>query len=549
MATITPKRLSALLFVLLALILLPAFLYTGYEISRLNVSEEELTSVYGRQLDAVLFSVNQYAWDITGGWVNILSSSTAPSVVSGFGSAPRSTSPRTDRNLPDVLAHQPSIRLAAIIDTQLAFRRTMYRAQDDSIPMIIAQLRDSLSVHRETLSRLLRYQATGYRKSEPLLLRRNGAPAILALLAPIADADDENVFSLLCIDSDVFVATVLSEKLKEIAGSEFILTCSESTTGRVITTTAPVDKVSHVYQRRSLWLFPDFIIGIRLRGKTVQELARERFVSTGLLFAAVDLLLVLGVWFVYRNLKRELQLAEMKTDFVSNVSHELKTPLALIRMYAETLEMGRIADPEKQHEYHSIIVQETERLTRLINNILTFSRIESGKKTYTKIRTDLNAVVSDVMGVYRYHLEQKGFTTAVDLREGLPLLEADEEAVAEAILNLLDNAMKYSPDIKDIAVRTSCDERSVWIEVEDHGMGIALPQQKKIFEKFYRVSEGLVHTAKGSGLGLALVEHIMHAHGGHIDLRSVPGEGSRFRLVFPLSSNNEGPSHGTHSRH
>ena len=218
-------------------------------------------------------------------------------------------------------------------------------------------------------------------------------------------------------------------------------------------------------------------------------------------------------------------------------------------MYAETLEMGRISDADARQEYLGIIVKETERLTQLINNILAFSRIESGRKQYRLTRMDLNYAVREVLGVYRFHLEHEGYRLHVVEGDALPEILADEDAVAEALLNLLDNAMKYGGEGKDITVRTGGSAEEVWVEVEDNGIGIPLPLQKKIFEKFYSVSEGLVHTAKGSGLGLALVDHIMRGHNGRVDLRSTPGEGSRFRLVFPVAAREKGEKHGTHSDH
>jgi two-component system phosphate regulon sensor histidine kinase PhoR len=483
------------------------------------------------------------------GSITELESETRTRAENQAGSIPGKLGEVAHDTLPAALSRQPAIRLAVILDAQLTALHVFLRTGDERSRKLLSQLGDSLTVKRQTLERLLHYQKSGYRKIEPILMRQTNAPALLALLSVAPDAQGRYLYSLLCIDSELFIENVLSTKFQEIAGGDFILTCSEVGSGRMITSTAGGEASGDIYQRRKLWLFPDYSIGIRLRGKTVADLARERFVTNGLLFAAVDLLLILGVWFVYRNLKRQLQLAEMKTDFVSNISHELKTPLAVIRMYAETLEMGRISDQEKQREYHSIIVQESDRLTRLINNILTFSRIESGKKDYRKVSLDLNAVLREVLSVYRFHLEHKGFETSVVEGDNLPMIEADEEAVAEALLNLLDNAMKYSSDVKRITVRTGSNDSEAWVEVEDRGVGIPLPLQKKIFEKFYRVSEGLVHTAKGSGLGLALVEHIMHAHNGRIELHSVPGEGSRFRLIFPVPDHIERLQHGTHSDH
>ncbi len=551
MASLNRKRLSVLLLVMTALIVLPALLYTAYELSRLSDTEKEISAVYERQLDAVLFSVNQYAWDISNGWMNTLQNSVnAPAgTFSGTGEAERGRSSGAmaetrSEPLPDVLIRQPAVRFAAVLDTLFTIHRVLERPDsardgEKQLTRFLAQLHDSLAARKPALTRLRQLQQSGYRKIESVLLTSPGTPAILCLVTAAIDAAGRHAYAVLCIDSENFIRNILSMKFQEIAGTEFILACSETASGRIITSTSPDDTRASLHQRSSLWLFPDYSIGIRLRGQTVETLVRERFVRNTLLFGAVDLLLLVGVWFVYRNLKRELRLAEMKTDFVSNVSHELRTPLALIRMYAESLEMRRIRDPEQQHAYHGIIVQESERLSRLINNILAFSRIESGNKQYHKSPQDLNAIVTEVMRIYRSHLEAKDFSVTVAMADRLPLIDIDGEAAAESLINLLDNAMKYSSDTKEVTVRTGSDAGSAWIEVQDRGIGIPASLHRKVFEKFYRVSEGLVHTAKGSGLGLALVDHIMRAHGGRVDLHSIPGEGSSFRLVFPVHEHSE----------
>ncbi len=181
-------------------------------------------------------------------------------------------------------------------------------------------------------------------------------------------------------------------------------------------------------------------------------------------------------------------------------------------------------------------MRETERLTGLVNNILNFSRIESGKKEYHFSNIDLNAVVEKVLSSYQAHTEHLGFTVEIDLAPNLPPVLADAEAVAEAILNVMDNAIKYSGAQKSIKIRTGTTDRMVYAEVEDRGVGIAPEEQSKIFEKFYRVSTGLVHETRGSGLGLTLVRHIMDAHKGDVSVRSRIGEGSTFRLSFPVSA-------------
>jgi two-component system phosphate regulon sensor histidine kinase PhoR len=189
---------------------------------------------------------------------------------------------------------------------------------------------------------------------------------------------------------------------------------------------------------------------------------------------------------------------------------------------------------EKKQEYYETILQETERLTRLINNILNFSRMEAGKKQYHFEPIALNDVVLDVLKTYSSHLQHEGFTTSKQFAENLPAMNADREAITEALINILDNAVKYSASHKYIRIKTGQSENMNYVEVEDHGIGIEKHHHKKIFETFYRVSTGLTNNIKGSGLGLSLVSHIMEAHGGMIELESEPGRGSTFRLLFPI---------------
>jgi signal transduction histidine kinase len=217
------------------------------------------------------------------------------------------------------------------------------------------------------------------------------------------------------------------------------------------------------------------------------------------------------------------------------VSHELRTPLALIRLYAETLEMGRLKNPEKYHEYYQIIRKESERLSSLINNILDFSRIEAGRKEYDFRETDLRELVCNTMESYRYQIEQQGFTLEEKI-DPVPPMKVDREAVTRSLVNLVNNALKYSQDQKYIGVNLYRDNGSVKLEVVDHGIGIPKIEQPKIFEKFYRVGDPLVHNTKGSGLGLSLVQHIVHAHGGAVQVESTPGRGSKFIISIPVQA-------------
>jgi signal transduction histidine kinase len=191
-------------------------------------------------------------------------------------------------------------------------------------------------------------------------------------------------------------------------------------------------------------------------------------------------------------------------------------------------------DAEKFQEYYQIIRKESDRLTVLINNILDFSRIDAGHREYDFHESNLADLVRMTIESYRYQIEQQGFVFEQWIADDIPLIWVDPEALARSLLNLINNALKYSLDKKYLRVQLYCDKEMVRLEVIDHGIGIPHKEQGKIFEKFYRVGDPLVHNTKGSGLGLSLVQHIVQAHGGHVLVESTPGKGSKFTISLPV---------------
>ena len=286
-------------------------------------------------------------------------------------------------------------------------------------------------------------------------------------------------------------------------------------------------------------------LGIKFQGTTAEAISRRWVFQSFLILAVLSVLMIGGLVLTYRSVNKQVAFARLKSDFVSNVSHELRTPLALIRLYAETLELGRITTNEKKHEYYSIIRKESERLTALINNILDFSRIEAGRKEYDFRETDIGELVRNTLDSYRFQIEQQGFALEEQIEPGIPKVRVDREAIARALVNLVNNALKYSDNEKFLGVKLYREKSVLKLEVIDRGIGIERHEQSRIFEKFYRTCDPLVHNTKGSGLGLSLVRHITHAHGGEVEVESAPGRGSKFTLRLPLAGATQSGMAGT----
>jgi signal transduction histidine kinase len=258
--------------------------------------------------------------------------------------------------------------------------------------------------------------------------------------------------------------------------------------------------------------------------------ARLAWVVISILFVTI----VAGGILVLRSAHAEAKLARQRTTFVANVSHELKTPLTSIRMFAEMLREGRQPDETKRRQYLDIMAAETERLTRLINNVLDFSRMERGEKRYSMGRCDLVVLCAALLENQRARLENSGFEVVFSkVTGGLPV-NADDEALQQAILNLISNAEKYSGDSKKIEVEVSREGGSAVVCVSDRGVGIPAGDAERIFDEFYRVDEELTSKVKGAGLGLTIARRIIRDHGGDIRYHVRSGGGSTFKILLPL---------------
>lgn len=355
------------------------------------------------------------------------------------------------------------------------------------------------------------------------------------LLFPILHEEYPNgaIFGGLLIDNFTFIENFVARRFAAITNGEFLFAVERVHDNSLIYYSSEEAPVEPFEESADLWVLTDLQLKVKMVGTTLDRLSRERARKNIILLIVVNLLFIIGIIYIIRNLAKEIELARIKSNLVANVSHEIRTPIALIRMYSETLEMGRITREDKKQKYYKTMLAESIRLSQLVNNMLDFSKIESNRKEYRKSPHNLAHIVENILDMYQYNFEQAGFTVHKQLQNKIPEISIDSDAITQAFVNLLDNAMKYSQDHKVIHITLEQENHSVVLSVQDFGIGIPEQEHRKIFQKFYRVGDSLVHNTKGSGLGLSLVNHIMKVHGGHVIVKSHLGTGSTFSLVFP----------------
>jgi two-component system, OmpR family, phosphate regulon sensor histidine kinase PhoR len=490
-------------------IVLPVILYVVYEISNLKENEKVIEQIYKEQLDAIIFSINQYSFDAVNSIIDQVSNDYFSQIL-------EEGSKNQDLQFSGIEAFYIS-EIGSGEYTQI-YASDGFEQQQDLVVLEQA--------NADLIQKLQSYLEAGYRKVEPLPLN-----ADLQLFYSVVKSPEGKPNLLVgFIRPQQYISEILSPKLQQISDQKLIISFCEAESGEVIYASDTLKKNALLFEK--MWLFSNLKVGITSKADTVSDLVNERMRSNLLASGLMLFLLVIGLFLIFRNLNKEMRLAQQKTDFVTNVSHELRTPLALISMFAETLMLGRAKNEEKKQEYTELIYKETSRLTTIVNRILNFAKIEANKRTYALANMDAVALLKEIMEDYSHHLRQNGFEYQLEVGEKPIYIEADKDAIYEAVVNLLDNAVKYSTDVKNLKVSLLDDGQEIHIAVEDKGMGIPNQKLEAIFDKFYRVTEGDLYTVKGTGLGLAIVKHIMQAHGGDVKVKSELGQGSIFSLVF-----------------
>jgi signal transduction histidine kinase len=351
--------------------------------------------------------------------------------------------------------------------------------------------------------------------------------------------DGTPVLTAVSRDPDVLRREVFDRTVRSLESSAIVAVVDDR--DRPVYSAGTLDRADRIATARFRETLPNWRVAIyQPQGTSPRESVRRQITLFTAAFCLLIVVIVAGIVTTYRLMRRETEMSRLKADFVANVSHDLKTPLSVIRMFGETLEMGRITDDAQRREYYHVITRESERLSRLIENVLDFSRIESGRRRYDIAATAVEPLIRETLDAFSVPLAQQGFKVTVTVAPDLPEVPMDGDAIRQALTNLVDNALKYAADRKSIAIEATLADGHLALSVTDAGIGIPEREQARIFEKFYRVGRSETQGRRGSGVGLALVRHVVLAHGGRVTVASAPGDGSRFTLWLPLTSERVG---------
>lgn len=485
-------------------VLFPLFFFVIYEKNSLSKNEEILETIYNNELETILSSVNQYSEDVASSWAFKIENS-------------------TQKSLKHLL--NTSIKCIFIGDN-------CYSNKND-IKSYTSLKNELDSVTSERSKQLKQFFKRGYRKIESYNFVSNRKLGLLYFMIKSGDKIEE---CKIITDIENFILDYLSPKIQNIAKDKFIISIFDDNDQLFFPKLKHEDKLNTISSMKvnHLWMLDSYKIGIRQKKTSVKELVNRRRENHIIILIVFALIYMTGAWIIFRNIRNQIQLAQMKSEFVSNVSHEIRTPLTIINMYAETLEVGHIPTEQKKKEYYKIISRESRRLSNIVNKILLFSNI--GKKQGKIQNTYINNEILHTLEAYQYHLDKNKVTLKCNFTEKMPSIKVEEEAIGEILRNLMDNAIKYGAEQnKMIEISTGVTEKYQYFSVKDNGIGISKKNQKYIFDKFFRVTKSdLAYKAKGSGIGLNIVRELVDSHKGKIELDSKIGMGSSFKIFLPI---------------
>jgi two-component system phosphate regulon sensor histidine kinase PhoR len=507
------RFISIITIILLVIIALPVVFSFIKQASNLSENEALVQRVFEKQLETILFSVNQNSETLISSWVSKVDLPV-----------------NSESDIMESIARKMFTNNNAICNLAFYNIENQQWVADYNNPEFEESCPELLPPDKDLVKKLIDFFNQKYQRIESV---RNGEFTTLFF---VTNADSASSIGAITMHNKTFIDQNLRPGIQQISQDRFNIvirdTLNRQNEAVIDTLTGPKEYIYH----SDLWYLPAHKISIGLQTATITELVSERSQRDNYIFIGLVIIVLVGVTFVLFSIRREMKLAEMKSEFVSNVSHEIRTPLALISMYTETLLMKRVRTQEKVDSYLSIIHNETNRLASLVNQILSFSKMERNKRVYHLKEVDVNAVVQNVVDTFKPHFKKKEVECIVDLTNENTFINADKDAISEVIVNLIDNAVKYSGESnKRIVLQSKKTQKKVVVSIEDNGIGISSKNQKHIFDKFYRVTKGnLAHHAKGAGLGLNIVMQIMKHHQGEVKVESTEGKGSCFYLTFPV---------------
>jgi two-component system phosphate regulon sensor histidine kinase PhoR len=490
---------------MMMIIVIPIIFFSVYEYSNVRKYEEMIQKVYSSQLEAILNSINKYIDGIFNDWADEIQ--------------------EYDNMHENYSSYRVSVHSVFTTNRQGV---VFHSNTSDSLFLSIFDL-----INKKEIKALQEFYKNDYRKMETKVYKNW---VVVYFIAP--GQNNRSVVSGFVIDPLTFFRNDLSPYFQSITEERFnIFIFDRDNLSAPVYTTDRESEPNKVMVRKYFWHFDHFQLGIALKDRTIQELIHDRKKINIWSIIILDLLILIVAIFIYHNIKREVELTRLKSEFVANVSHEIRTPLSLINMYIETLEMGRVKTNEKRAEYYQIISHETKRLTGLVNRILNFSKIENNKKLYTFEKVELNGFMQQLIENYKYHFVNKGFKWNFQPSDEKIMVDIDEEAMSDALNNVIDNALKYSTNTKKLDMQVSIRGSYAYIKVQDYGIGVSAKNKKKIFDKFYRVPSGKqqAYKVRGAGLGLSIVQKIVDEHQGKINVESELGKGSIFTIYLPVN--------------